>query len=94
MSMANMSQASMASASTKQKVEGDISSVFASMSGAALEQLPPRFAELKRTIVGSSPDAQQRLRDSFADVLEALKAGLEDIQAQGSEIVPEVSFAE
>ncbi|KAG8862904.1 hypothetical protein FRB96_000322 [Tulasnella sp. 330] len=78
----------------KAKKEGDISSVFTSLSGAAHVELPPRFAELKRTIVGSSEDAQLRLRQSFADLLEAIKIGVAEIRSKGDGIIPEISFAE
>ncbi|KAG8997760.1 hypothetical protein FRB94_007482 [Tulasnella sp. JGI-2019a] len=78
----------------KGKQEGDISSVFASLSGAAHVELPPRFAELKRTIVGPSAEAQHRLRESFADLLQAIKVGVEEIQLKGADTIPEVAFAE
>lgn len=76
------------------KKEGDISSVFTSLSGAAHVALPPRFAELKRTIVGPSEEAHLRLKQSFAELLEAIKEGVAEVRSRGSDVVPEIGFAE
>ncbi|KAG8897338.1 hypothetical protein FRC01_011376 [Tulasnella sp. 417] len=76
------------------KAEGDISTIFASLSGATHDALPQRFADLKRAIAGTSPEAHQKLTESWVDLLAALQLGLQEIQLKGPTIVPEVSFKE
>lgn len=76
-----------------QKKEGDISSVFPSLSGAAAVPLPPRFSDLKKELV-SSPEARERLASSWTDLLNELREGASEIQSRGNEVIPEVSFAE
>ncbi|KAG8988850.1 hypothetical protein FRB94_002186 [Tulasnella sp. JGI-2019a] len=73
--------------------DGDISK-FAKSAGAKVVNLTPQYAELKQSIVGSSPEAHQHLRESFANLLEAIKAGVEEIKSRGSDVVPEASFTE
>jgi len=80
-------------ASRIQKQEGDISSVFPSLSGAAAVPLPPRFSDLKKELV-SSPEARERLASSWTDLLNELREGVSEIQSRGNEVIPEVSFAE
>jgi hypothetical protein len=77
--------------STKAKQEGDISSVFSSLSGAKAPPLPERFVALKRQIIGASPES---LTESWTDLLGSIAIGLQDIRDQGSDIIPEVSFEE
>ncbi|KAG8891567.1 hypothetical protein FRC00_013498 [Tulasnella sp. 408] len=76
------------------KAEGDISTIFTSLSGAEHDALPPRFADLKKEIVGTSHEAHRKLTESWVDLLAELQVGLQEIQRKGSTIVPEVSFKE
>ncbi|KAG8904372.1 hypothetical protein FRC01_008753 [Tulasnella sp. 417] len=76
------------------KAEGDISTIFASLSGATHDALPQRFADLKKAIAGTSPESHQKLTESWVDLLAALQLGLQEIQLKGPSIVPEVSFKE
>ncbi len=77
--------------STKAKQEGDISSVFSSLSGAKVPPLPERFVTLKRQLVGTSSET---LTESWTDLLDSIAIGMQDIRDQGSNIIPEVSFEE
>lgn len=76
------------------KAEGDISTIFTSLSGATHDALPQRFADLKKTIVGTSSKEHQKLTESWRDLLAELQVSLREIQQKGSAIVPEVSFEE
>src|ERR1700742_4652693 len=53
----------------KAKQEGDISSVFASLSKEASQPLPERFVKLKQEVVGGNID---RLYESWKDLLSVL----------------------
>ena len=71
------------------KKEGDISSVFASLSGQEAKPLPARFAELKgRLIQGHEDDLRTSWERLLGDLRE--EAGL--IEATGPKILPEISF--
>lgn len=76
-----------------QKKEGDISSVFPSLSGAAAVPLPPRFSDLKKELL-ATPDARERLAASWSDLLRTLREEVSELQVRGNEVIPEVSFAE
>lgn len=76
-----------------QKKEGDISSVFPSLSGLAAVPLPPRFSDLKKELL-ATPDARERLAASWTDLLRTLREEVSELQARGNEVIPEVSFAE
>ncbi|KAG8738094.1 hypothetical protein FRC10_007287 [Ceratobasidium sp. 414] len=76
-----------------QKKEGDISAVFPSLSGLAETPLPPRFSELKKTLLTTS-EARDRLVVGWTDLLGALREGVSELQARGNDVIPEVSFAE
>nr|XP_031862959.1 uncharacterized protein CI109_001434 [Kwoniella shandongensis]KAA5530031.1 hypothetical protein CI109_001434 [Kwoniella shandongensis] len=55
----------------KQRDEGDISSVFASLSGEGEKSLPARFGELKRQIIGDEAN-QRRLEQSWGRLVNRL----------------------
>lgn len=71
------------SSSSKAKQEGDISSVFASLSKEAAQPLPQRFVDLKREIVGDRIDL---LYESWKDLLPALKGDVEIIRQKGNKV--------
>ncbi|KAF3902359.1 hypothetical protein AA313_de0208805 [Arthrobotrys entomopaga] len=73
------------------KAEGDISSVFASLSGETEQTLPPRYQELKRKLIADNPDQVQA---SWNRLMEALKAGVEETRVLRERIIPQVSFAD
>ncbi|KAI4088283.1 MAG: hypothetical protein LQ344_006197 [Seirophora lacunosa] len=77
------------STSTVHKSNGDISSVFPSLSGAASPPLPPRFADLKKRLIRSH---ESDVRDSWRRLLVALQQQRQEIKALGSTIVPEINF--
>ena len=67
----------------KAKPEGDISSVFGSLSKDKVGPLPERFAAVKRDIVG---DRLPVLHESWRDLLPALKADIEEIKEFGNKV--------
>lgn len=70
--------------------DGDISSVFKSLSGGGdTEQLPKRFADVKRALVKD----KSALQNSWNRLLFRLKQETESIKKQGSTCLPEVDFA-
>lgn len=77
------------STSTVHKSNGDISSVFPSLSGTASPPLPPRFADLKKRLIRSH---ESDVRDSWRRLLVALQQQRQEIKALGSIIVPEINF--
>lgn len=73
------------------KKEGDISSVFASLSGNAPEPLPPRFANVKRKLVQGREEA---ITASWKRLLKALEKEVEIIEDLGSSIIPSIKYDE
>ncbi|CAE6520501.1 unnamed protein product [Rhizoctonia solani] len=51
---------------------------------------PPRFAELKRSLV--APEDEKKLTESWNNLLVALKDRVEEIKTTGSPIIPQVEF--
>ncbi|WVR03850.1 hypothetical protein IAU60_000847 [Kwoniella sp. DSM 27419] len=85
---------SMASAQTRQgREEGDISSVFSSLSGEAEKPLPPRFAQLKREIIGTEAN-QRGLVQSWSRLTERLSQAAEEIERKQQECIPQVTYDE
>ncbi|KDQ15639.1 hypothetical protein BOTBODRAFT_108165 [Botryobasidium botryosum FD-172 SS1] len=75
------------------KDEGTIADAFASLAGAADVVLPERFAELKRTIVPNEA-AARRVTAAWAEVLGELRTAEKEILDRGSDIVPQVNYAD
>jgi hypothetical protein len=71
--------------------EGDISSVFASLSGTEGTALPARFADVKSHIIRGNESAIQA---SWLRLLKALRSEIELISTSGSDIIPEIEFSE
>ena len=69
--------------SFKAKPEGDISSVFSSLSRNKVGPLPQRFANVKRDIVG---DKLPLLYESWHDLVAALKADIDEIRESGNKV--------
>jgi hypothetical protein len=72
------------------KKEGDISSVFASLSGEAIS-LPPRLANIKSNIIRNRESAIQA---SWSRLLKALRSEIDHISSAGSDIIPSIEFSE
>jgi hypothetical protein len=70
--------------------EGDISSVFASLSGEATP-LPPRFAEIKRKLIR---DRESEIQASWSRLLKTLRSEIDHISTVGSDIIPSIEFSE
>jgi hypothetical protein len=72
------------------KPEGDISSVFASLSGDDMNKpLEPRFAQLKKQIIRGH---EQQVKDSWLRLLHALKRETSIIRSSGGTVIPQVNF--
>ncbi|KAI9682335.1 MAG: hypothetical protein M1817_000389 [Caeruleum heppii] len=71
------------------KSEGDISSVFVSLSGGATAPLDSRFAKLKRKLIRGHED---RLRESWKSLLRDLRDEAEIIQTSSTSVIPEIPF--
>jgi Protein of unknown function (DUF1479) len=71
------------------KEEGDISSAFASLSRDKAQELPPRFAQLKRDIIGAHGDA---ILASWKRLIPVVEAKVRQANEQGPSIFPEVEF--
>jgi Protein of unknown function (DUF1479) len=71
------------------KEEGDISSVFASLNGDRSQELPPRFAQLKREIIGERGDA---ILASWKRLIPVVEAKVREANERGPSIFPEVEF--
>ncbi|TIA86916.1 hypothetical protein E3P99_03540 [Wallemia hederae] len=73
-------------AQQKEKEEGSIASVFASLSGDKPVELPQRFSDLKKDIF------KEHLVESWRDVLTKLKPEVEEVSAVGSAAIPRLSY--
>ena len=81
-----------AMATVKQtKKEGDISSVFVSLSGNAPEPLPARFAHVKRTLIEGR---EEQVKASWIRLLRTLQKKTAEVERLGSAIIPSVKFDE
>ncbi|KAI9893853.1 MAG: hypothetical protein M1814_005406 [Vezdaea aestivalis] len=76
-------------ATAPQRKEGDISSVFPSLSGLALPPLPSRIADQKLRLLNVNRSA---LVDSWNRLLRSLKAEIDVIAARGPAVVPTIDF--
>jgi hypothetical protein len=73
------------------KKEGDISSVFASLSGNAPAPLPPRFANVKQKLIQGREEA---ITASWKRLLKALEREVRKIEELGSSIIPSIQYDE
>lgn len=73
----------------KDKPEGDISSVFVSLSGGQASPLPERFAQLKKRLLTSHED---QLKASWERLLATLHNEIEIVKQRGPLIIPEIDF--
>jgi len=73
------------------KAEGDISSVFASLSGGEATPLPPRFAKVKQDLIKGNEPA---IIASWTRLLSTLRSEIDNISTTGSAIIPEIDYSE
>ncbi|PHH91414.1 hypothetical protein CDD83_557 [Cordyceps sp. RAO-2017] len=73
------------------KKEGDISDAFVSLSGAGAGPLPDRYRQLKCDLVRGR---EQQIVDSWTRLLRQLRQENELIGQKGSDLVPQVEFAD
>ncbi|KAM3074556.1 hypothetical protein ACMFMG_007986 [Clarireedia jacksonii] len=71
------------------KKEGDISSVFVSLSGAEATPLPSRFADIKRTLIAGHEEA---VAASWERLLKKLAVENPKVKKLGPRIIPSVEF--
>ena len=74
---------------TGRKAEGDISSVFASLSGATPQPLPQRFADLKRNLIAGHEDEVVK---GWNRLLRRLQDEVALVKKAGSAIIPEIEY--
>ena len=75
----------------RSRKEGDISSVFASLSGAAAAPLPDRFAAIKTALIAGNESA---IASSWTRLLSTLRTEIETIASIGSDIIPSIEFSD
>ncbi|KND86824.1 Uncharacterized protein YbiU [Tolypocladium ophioglossoides CBS 100239] len=83
--------ASTAAAQKSSKKEGDISDAFVSLSGAQRAPLPDRFRQLKCDLVRGREEA---VVESWSRLLRELRKENDIIAARGSDVIPQVEFAD
>lgn len=69
--------------------EGDISSVFVSLSGVTPDPLPQRFADIKRQLIQGYEGA---VTASWKRLLEQLAVENETVKQKGPDIIPSIHF--
>lgn len=72
------------------KKEGDISDAFVSLSGAKRDPLPDRFRQLKCDLVRGR---EKQITESWSRLLRDLRRENEVIAQKGSNVVPQIEFA-
>lgn len=75
------------------KKDGDISSVFASLSNEAAEPLPDRFLRLKHDLVASA-ESPEALAESWQRLLRSLRSTTAELRELQEQAVPEVAFSD
>lgn len=73
------------------KKEGDISSVFVSLSGGNAPQLSERFASIKRQLIAGNAD---RVRHSWDRLLSKLHQANDQVRREGPSIVPSIEYSD
>jgi hypothetical protein len=81
----------MASQAKPARKEGDISSVFVSLSGQSPIQLPDRYIKIKQQLIQGNED---RLTASWKRLLEKLAVENESVAEKGPSIIPQIDFAD
>src|SRR5277367_5237957 len=69
----------------KDKPEGDISSIFISLSGGKAHPLPERFAQLKNRLLAGH---EEQIKASWERLLERLHHEIKIVKRQGPAIIP------
>jgi hypothetical protein len=71
------------------KKEGDISSVFASLSGNTPPPLSPKFADVKRKLIQGREEA---VAASWKRLLKGLEQEIKIVERRGSSIIPSIKY--
>jgi hypothetical protein len=77
------------SAAEPPRKEGDISSVFVSLSGVKEEALPEEFANQKRRLIAGN---ERHVKESWDRLLRNLREEVRTIGELGSNIIPSIDF--
>ena len=86
---ATSTQAATAEKLSTSKAEGDISSVFSSLSGAERPPLPQRFAKLKEHLIAGH---EEQVKAAWNDLLPRLRREIDCIHYMGPRVVPTIDF--
>jgi hypothetical protein len=73
------------------KKEGDISSVFVSLSGVEATKLPSRFADIKRQLIQGK---EEQVSVSWKRLLRELSKENQIVAQDGPGVVPEIEFTD
>ncbi|KAK6354107.1 hypothetical protein TWF730_008525 [Orbilia blumenaviensis] len=73
------------------KAEGDISSVFASLSGETEQQLPLRYRDLKKQLIAENAD---KVQASWNRLIKSLGDGIETAKVMREQVIPSVTFTD
>jgi hypothetical protein len=76
---------------SQSKEEGDISSVFVSLSGKAPPPLPQRFAEVKKELATGH---EEQLTTSWRILLKQIKKEIKIISSSGTAVIPSINFGD
>lgn len=88
-SYATSAQAATAEKLSTSKAEGDISSVFSSLSGAERPPLPQRFADLKKHLIAGH---EEQVKAAWNELLLRLRREIDCIHSMGPRVVPTIDF--
>jgi hypothetical protein len=75
----------------RSRKEGDISSVFASLSGAGAAPLPERFSAIKTALIRGNESA---IAASWSRLLPNLRTEIEHIDSVGPDVIPSIHFSD
>ena len=73
------------------KKEGDISSVFVSLSCATATKFPERYADIERNLIRGNED---KILDSWKRLLKRLAEENAVVAAEGSKVIPQIQYAD
>ncbi|ORX33692.1 hypothetical protein BD324DRAFT_639175 [Kockovaella imperatae] len=89
----SMSMSSMTSTARRERKEGDIGSVFASLAGEVEVELPERFKVLKREMIGNETNQAALLR-SWSSLIQRLADVADEVERRKQDCIPTATYDE